>query len=51
MTPYHFISLRRVKYRLASYDHLRLPHVEKYANQFEWKEGTLEEATTKEELA
>ena len=49
--PNHFISLRRVRYRLASYDHLKFPHVEKYANQLEWKEGTLEEETTKEELA
>ena len=53
-TPYdpnHFISLRRVKYRLASYDHLRLPHIEEYANQLEWREGTLEEDLTQEELA
>jgi len=48
--PNHFISLRRVKYRLASYDHLRIPHIEKYANQLEWKEGTLEEAGSKEEI-
>ena len=49
--PNHFISLRRVKYKLHSYDHPRLPLIEKYANQSEWKEGTLEEANTKEELA
>ena len=49
--PNHFISLRRVRYRLASYDHVRLPHIEKYANQLEWKEGTLEEAITQEERA
>ena len=36
---------------MASYDHLRLPHIEKYANQLEWKEGTLEEANSKEEIA
>jgi len=51
-TPYdpnHFISLRRVRYRLASYNHLRVPHIEKYANQPEWKEGTLEEEITQEE--
>jgi len=48
--PNHFISLRRDKYRLASYDHIRLPHIEKYANQLEWKVGTIEEATTKDEL-
>jgi len=49
--PTHFINLRRVRYRLASYDHLRFPHIEKYANQLEWREGTLKEATTQEELA
>jgi len=49
--PNHFISLRRVRYRLANYDHVRLPHIEQYANQLEWREGTLEEATTQEELA
>ena len=49
--PNHFISLRRVKYKLASYDHVRLPHIEKYANLLRWKEGTLEEASTKEEIA
>jgi len=49
--PNHFISLRRVKYRLAIYNHIELPHIEKYANQLEWKEGTIEEAMTKEELA
>ena len=49
--PTHFVSLRRVRYRLANYDHVRLPHIEKYANQLEWREGTLEEATTLEELA
>ena len=48
--PNHFISLRRVRYRLASYDHVRIPHLEKYANQLEWKEGTLEEASSKEEI-
>jgi len=47
----NFISLRRVKYRLASYDHFRIPHIEKYANQLEWKEGTLEEENSKEDLA
>ena len=35
--PNHFITLRRVKYRLASYDHVRLPHIEKYANQIKWR--------------
>lgn len=36
---------------MASYNHIELPHIEKYANQLEWKEGTIEEAMTKEELA
>jgi len=48
--PNHFISLRRVKYRLSSYDHVRLPHIEQYANQSKWKRGTLEEPVTQEEL-
>jgi hypothetical protein len=48
--PNHFITLRRVKYRLSGYDHVRLPHIEKYANQIKWRRGTLEEATTQEEL-
>ena len=46
--PNHFISLRRFKYKMASYDHVRLPHIEKYANLLRWKEGTLEEASTRE---
>lgn len=49
--PNHFISLRRIRYRLASYDRVKLPHIEQYANQLEWREGTLEEAVTQEELA
>jgi len=36
---------------LASYDHVKLPHIEQYANQLEWREGTLEEAVTQEGLA
>ena len=53
-TPYdpnHFISLRRVRYRLSSYNHERIPHIEQYANLSEWQEGTLEEPITQEELA
>jgi len=53
-TPYdpnHFISMRRVRYRLSSYNHLRIPHIEQYANLSEWQEGTLEEPITQEELA
>lgn len=49
--PNHFISLRRVKYKLASYGHVRIPHIEKYANQLEWIEGTLVEEYSKEELS
>ena len=48
--PNHFISLRRVKFKLASYDHVRLPHIEKYANLLRWKEGKLEEASPREEI-
>ena len=48
--PNHFITLRRVKYRLASYNHVRMPHIEKYANQIKWRRGTLEEPITQEEL-
>jgi len=49
--PNHFISLRRIKYRLASYDHFSIPKIEKYANQQEWVEGTLVEDYSKEESA
>ena len=52
-TPYdpnHFISLRRIKYKLGNYAHVRLPHVEKYANSLSWKEGTLEEPITREQM-
>ena len=48
--PNHFITLRRVKYRLSGYDHVRIPHIEKHANQVKWRRGTLEEAVTQEEL-
>lgn len=48
---YHFISLRRVKYRLAGYDHSSIPQIEQYVNQQEWVEGTLVEEFSKEELA
>ena len=49
--PNHFISLRRIKYRLATYDHFSIPQIEKYANQLEWREGTLVEDYSEEELA
>jgi len=44
--PNHFVTLRRVKYRLSSYDNVSLPHIEQYANQSKWKRGTLEEPIT-----
>ena len=48
--PNHFISLRRIKYKLGNYAHVRLAHVEKYANSLSWKEGTLEEPITREKM-
>ena len=48
--PNHFISLRRVKYKLGGYAHVRLPHIEKYANSLSWKEGTLEEPMPREQM-
>lgn len=41
--PNHFISMRRLKYKLSAYDHHSIPHIEKYANQDKWRRGTLEE--------
>jgi len=49
--PNHFISLRRVKYRLTGYGHCSIPQIEQYANQQEWVEGTLVEEFSEEELA
>lgn len=49
--PNHFISLKRIKFTLASYDHFSIPHIEKYANQLEWIEGTLVDEYFEEELA
>ena len=46
----HFISLRRIKHKLGNYSHVRLPHIEKYANSLSWKEGTLEEEITREKM-
>ena len=37
--PYGFINARRIKYRLASYEHCRILDIEKYANQDDWLEG------------
>ena len=49
--PNHFISLRRIKYRLAGYDHFSIPQIEKYANQQEWVQDTLVKDYFEEELA
>ena len=46
----HFISLRRIKHKLGNYSHVRLPHIEKYANSLSWKEGTLEEPISREQI-
>ena len=48
--PNHLISLRRVKYKLAGYDHCSIPQIQQYANQREWVEGTLVEEFSEEEL-
>lgn len=47
--PYGFINARRVKYRLAPYEHCSIPDIEKFAKQDEWVEGTLVEELTEEE--
>lgn len=49
--PNHFISLRRIKYKLAGYEHCSIPQIEQYANQQESVEGTLIEELFEEELA
>ena len=38
--PNHFVSLRRIKYKLGSYSHMRQPEIERYANTLSWEEGT-----------
>jgi len=48
--PNHFISLRRIKYRLAAYEHCTIPQIEQFANQQGWVKGTLVEEFTKEEI-
>jgi len=48
--PLGFINARRVKYRLTPYDHCKNPHIEKYANQVAWAQGTLVEEFTQEEI-
>ena len=44
--PNHFITLRRLRYTLSGYDHVKIPHIEKHANQEKWRRGTLEEPIT-----
>ena len=48
--PNQSISLRRLKYKLSSYEHVSLPHIERFSNQPKWRRGTLEEPVTQEEL-
>ena len=48
--PNHFISLRRIKYRLAAYEHFNIPQIEQHANQQEWVEGTVVEECSEEEI-
>ena len=47
--PNSFISDRKVKNRLSTYLHHRIPEVEQYANQDEWIEGTLVEELARQE--
>ena len=47
--PQGFITARRTKYRLLGYRHCQYPHIERYANQQEWQQGTLVEKLTEEE--
>lgn len=48
--PDGFISARKVKYRLTSYEHCKIPQIEQFANQDEWVQGTLVEEFTQEEI-
>ena len=48
--PNHFVSLRRIRYKLGTYSLVRQPEIEQYANALIWKKGTLEEEITSEEL-
>jgi len=34
--PCGFINSRRIKYRLSTYDHCRIPDIEQYSNEDEW---------------
>lgn len=48
--PDGFISARKVKYRLTSYEHCKIPQIEQFANQDEWMQGTLTKEFTQEEI-
>jgi len=41
--PLDFICKRRKKNNMAPYIHHRIPEIEKYANQLQWVENTLED--------
>ena len=47
--PNGFINARKIKYRLSSYEHCKIPEIEQFANQDEWVEGILVEQFTEEE--
>ena len=46
--PFGMISKLRVEQKTSPYDHTQKPKIEKYMNQVEWEENTLQEA--KEQL-
>ena len=48
--PNNSISLRRQKYKLSSYEHVSMLHIQRHANQPKWRRNTLEEPITQEEL-
>lgn len=52
-TPYDpngFISSRRLKSKLSSYEHDSMIHISRHANQPKWKKNTLIEPVSQEEL-
>jgi len=48
--PNNFISLRRQKCKLSSYEHESMFHILRHANQPKWRRNTLEEPVSQEEL-
>ncbi len=48
--PNNSISLRRQKFKLSSYEHVSMLHIQRHANQLKWRRNTLEEPITQEEL-